>query len=89
MRDQDSLDVTSNFVVWKARLTLLLEENGIKDYVTTIVVVPIDVTQLVTYKKDDAKERRIILHGIKDHIFPHILKLGTMKKMCGAILNLY
>ena len=41
LRDQDRLDGASNFGVWKARISLLLEENGIKDYVTSVVVVPI------------------------------------------------
>ena len=48
MRDQDRLDGASNFGIWKARLSLLLEENGIKDYVTSVVAVPTDVTQLAT-----------------------------------------
>ena len=89
LRDQDRLDGASNFGVWKARLSLLLEENGIKDYATIGVAVPTDATQLATYKKEDAKARRIILDGVKDHIVPHISELDTAKKMWDAILNLY
>jgi hypothetical protein len=89
LRDQDRLDGASNFGVWKARLSLLLEENGIKDYVTSVVAVPTDATQLATYKKNDAKARRIILDGVKDHIVPHIAELDTAKKKWDAILNLY
>ena len=66
-----------------------MEENGIKDYVTSVIVVPIDATQLATYKKEDAKARRIILDGVKDHIVPHISELEMMKKMWKVILNLY
>ncbi|KAH9321246.1 hypothetical protein KI387_015885, partial [Taxus chinensis] len=89
LRDQDRLDGASNFGVWKARLSLLLEENGIKDYVTTVVTVPTDATQLAAYKKEDAKARRIVLDGVKDHIVPHISELDMAKKMWDAILNLY
>ena len=89
LRDQDRLDGASNFGVWKARISLLLEENGIKDYATSVVPVPTDATQLATYRKDDAKARRIILDGVKDHIVPHITELDTAKKMWDAILNLY
>ena len=89
LRDQDRLDGVSNFGVWKARLSLLVKENGIKDYVTNVVVVPTNVTQLAAYKKDDAKVRRIILDSFNDHIVPHILELDTMKKMWDAIFNLY
>ena len=89
LRDQDRLDGASNFGVWKARICLLLEENGIKDYVTSVVVVPMDATQLAAYKKDNDKTKRIIFDGVKDHIVPHILELDTTKKMWDAILNLY
>ena len=44
LRDQDRLDGASNFGVWKARLSLLLEENGIKDYASIGLVIPIDAT---------------------------------------------
>ena len=88
LRDQDRLDGASNFGVWKARLSLLLEENGIKDYATIDVAVPTDATQLATYKKEDAKARRIILDGVKDHIVSHIVELDTAK-MWDVILNLY
>ena len=89
LRDQDKLDGASTFGVWKAKISLLLEENGIKDYVTSIVVVPTVVTQLATYKKEDAKARRIILDGVKDHIILNISVQDTTKKMWDAILNLY
>ena len=89
LRDQDRLDGASNFGVWKAWLSLLLEENGIKNYVTIGLAVPIEATQLPTYKKEDAKARRIILDGVKDHIVPHISELDMTMKMWDAILNLY
>ena len=66
----------------------MLEENGIKNYATIGLAVPTEATQLSTYKKEDAKARRIILDGVKDHIVPHISELDTAK-MWDAILNLY
>ena len=89
LRDQDRLNVASNIVFWKAKISSLLEKNGIKDYVTSVVVVPTDATQLVAYKEDDVKVRRIILDGVKGHIVTHILELDTTKKMWDVILNLY
>lgn len=72
LRDQNRLDDASNFGVYKAKISLLLEDNGIKDCVTIVVAIPTNVTQLVEYKKDDAKLRRIILDGVNDNIVPHI-----------------
>ena len=44
LRDQDRLDGASNFGVWEAKISLWLEENGIKDYVTSVVPIPTDAT---------------------------------------------
>ena len=40
--DYDRWDGASNFGVRKARIYLFLEENGIKDYITSVVPIPID-----------------------------------------------
>ena len=88
LRDQDRLDGASNFDVWKAIISLLLEENDIKEYATSVIAVPTDQTQHATYKKEDAKARRIILDGAKDHIVSHIVELDLMKKVWDFILKL-
>jgi hypothetical protein len=41
------------------------------------------------HKKNDAKARRIILDGVKDHIVHHLLGLDTTKKMWEAIIKQY
>ena len=89
LRDHDRLDEASNFGVQKPRISLLLEENGIKDYVASVVAIHTNATQLATYKKDDSKARMIILDGVKDHIIPHISELDIGKKIWDAILSLY
>lgn len=89
MRDYDRLDRASNFGIWKAKIFLLLEENDLKEYATSVIVVPTNPQQLSMYKKKDAKARRIILDGIKDHIVPHIAKLDTTKKTWDTVMNLY
>ena len=58
----------------------MLEENGINNNAITGIIVPTNVIQFTTYKKDDAKARRIIVDGVKDHFFLHIMVLDTMKK---------
>jgi len=89
LRDQDKLEGASNFGVWKAKISFLLKENCLKEYATSVVAISADPIHLTTHKKEDAKARRIILEGVKDHIVPHITDLDTMKKMWDAILNLY
>ena len=42
LRDQDRLEEASNYVIWKARITCLLDEYDLKLFVTSMVVVPTD-----------------------------------------------
>ena len=74
--DDDILDGATNVSPWKARITLILEENELWDIVhsttTNPVVVPADAVDKPTFMKRDVKARRIILDAVKDHIIPHI-----------------
>ena len=72
LRLEDRLDGARNFVPWKARLVLILEENELWDevvYNTTPnpIVVPAstDAQALSAFKKKDIKARRIILDAVK------------------------
>jgi len=49
------LDSALNFLSWKARVTLLLEENDLWDIVKDIVPLPTDPQELVAHKKKEAK----------------------------------
>lgn len=40
LRDQDKLDGASNYVIWKARMSFLLDEFGLKMYIDVVVAVP-------------------------------------------------
>ena len=79
LRIEDRLDGAGNFVPWKARIVLILEENELWDEVvrntTTIpIVVPAstDTATLSACNKKDIKARRIILDAFKEHVIPHI-----------------
>jgi len=55
LRDQDRLDVASNYVIWKARMSCLLDEHFLKIYVDSVVVVLADLDPLKKYKGEMAK----------------------------------
>ena len=76
---EDRLDEAENFVPWKARLVLILEENELWDEVVhnntpNLIVVPASIVAqaLYAFNKKDIKARRIILDAVKDHVIPHI-----------------
>lgn len=61
LRDQDRLDGASNFVIWKARILVVLDKNRIKDYALKVVVVSVDVDPLKKYEEAQPKAKCMIL----------------------------
>ena len=93
---EDMLDGAGNFVPWKARILLLLEENELWDEVvknTTAnpIVVPAstDAVALVAFNKKDIKAGGIILDAVKDHVIPHILSKTHAFHMWDALTSLF
>jgi len=89
LRDQGRLDEASNYVIWKARMSFLLDEHALKTYVDSVVVVPTDANLLKKYRVRMAKAKRMILDGVKDHVIYHIASRGTAKEMWDAFSTLY
>jgi len=50
---------------------------------------PADPQQLAQHREKDAKAKRIILEGVKDHIIPRLAGKKTAKEMWTAIIGLY
>jgi hypothetical protein len=88
IRFEGRLDGASNFGIWKEHILLSLE-YGLKEFAEKTIAVPTDAQQVEAHKKNDAKARRIILDGVKDHIVPHRSGLDTTRKMWEAIIKLY
>jgi len=42
LRDEDRLDGSSSYVIWKAKMSFWLDEYGPKLYVDNVVAVPYD-----------------------------------------------
>ena len=57
LRDQDRLDVASNFVIWKTKILSVLDEHRIKDHVLHVVDVSVGAKQcLVGQKQSRGKQ---------------------------------
>ena len=83
------MDGASNYVIWKARMSLVLDEHALKTYVDNMVVAPADAYPLKKYKAEMAKAKRMTLNRVKDHIVCHITSRGTTKEMWVALSTLY
>ena len=93
LRVEDRLDGAANFISWKARISLILEENELWDIVqgpaTNPTVVPADATDKAAFLKKDIKARRVILDAVKDHVVPHISAKDHAFEMWTGLTNLY
>jgi hypothetical protein len=90
IRFEDRLDGISNYLQWKVRMSTVLKENKIWNYVSSVVVVPAtDLVALDLHKVKKAKAQRIILDGVKDHLIPHLAEKKTTKEMWDALQNLF
>jgi hypothetical protein len=89
VRVEDRLEGATNFNVWKLRITNILQEHDLEQYVTTMVEEPTNNVGRATFKKIQAKANRIIFDSVKDSIMPTMTSLMTAKDCMDTLVNLY
>ena len=89
MKVEDRLDGTSNFSSWKSRVLLILKENDLLKFMNENVPEPKDEAEKAQWRKNDARERRILVDSVKDHLVPHISEKMTARKMFRASKKLF
>jgi hypothetical protein len=88
LRFEDRLDGGSNFLSWKARVTLLLKEHNLWEIAEKVDPTPIDVAEKATLEKD-IKADRVILDDVTDHLIPHMAEKHLAKEMFEALVDLF
>eukprot|EP00253_Pinus_taeda_P035422 PITA_35422 len=93
LRVEDRLDGKNNYSAWKERIQSIFEDAkawGIMVNTTqNPVVVPTDPVQLAEFNKKNAKAKRLILEGVKDHVIPHVRGKTYAHEMWTALISLY
>lgn len=89
LMDQVILDKASNFVIWKAKILVILDKHHIKDYALKTVTVPVDPNENENYEGAMVKEKCMILDEVKDHVIPHIVDKNTTNQMREMLTTLY
>jgi len=89
LRDHDRLHGASNYVIWKTRTLVVLEEYDLEAYIKSVVVVPADNNQKKKYNTEQGKAKRLILKGVRDHVVSHLQGKGTTREMWEALSSLY
>ena len=74
LRLEYSLKGNSNYIAWKDKMEVMLEDNGIKEFIDRNIPQPIavDAQLLDAWKKNVAKARSILLEGVRDHILSNL-----------------
>jgi hypothetical protein len=65
---EDRLEGSSNFNVWKLRISNILQEHELEQYVTSVMEEPTTNASRVAFRKSQAKAKRIIFDSVKDSI---------------------
>jgi hypothetical protein len=71
------------------RMVNILEENELEELITRVIEEPTSNTTRATYRKKQAKAKRIIFDSVKDIMMPIIGYLRTAKECFDALANLY
>ena len=78
-----------NFQAWTYRISLILEENDLDQYINGEVPDPEGDEAKATHKKNLVKSKRIIAHSIKDHLIPHVSSFKTPKEVLDALIKMF
>jgi hypothetical protein len=89
VRAEDRLEGVGNFNVWKLRITNILQEHDLDQYVTTVMEEPTTNAGREALRKSQAKAKRIIFDSVKDSIMPTMTSLLTAKDCMDTLVNLY
>ena len=89
MKVEDRLEGASNFIPWKSRVLLLLEENDLLQFVNAKVPEPEAKEDKPRWRKNYAKARRNLVDSVRDHLVPQISEKTTARKMFKSLLKKY
>ena len=75
----EKLEGAQSFRAWKYRVTLILQENALENFVKELVVELEEDETKTKFRKNMIRAKRIITNSIKNHLIPHVSSLKTPK----------
>ena len=66
-----------------------MDEYGLKDHAEKTLAVPTDADPLKKYEENQARTKRLIIDGVKDHVIPHVTGNNTTHDMWSALEVMY
>ena len=86
---EDKLGGADNFWTWKYRISLILEENDLDQYIGKEVLESEEDEAKAIHKKNLVKAKRIIAYSINDNLIPHVSSLKKPKEVFDALTKLF
>ena len=86
---QDKLEEENNFLAWKYKIYLILEENDLDKYINEQVPEREGEEEKENHKKNMIRDKSIIVDFIKDNLVPHVSSMKTLKNMFKALTKLF
>jgi len=80
---------SSNYIAWKYKMEVVLDDNGLKEFIEDEVPKPTNVAEVVAWKKKIAKCQRILLEGMKDQIVSSLHGKASPYLMWKVLTNLF
>ena len=74
LRLEYALEGRLNYIAWKDRMEVVLDDNGLKEFIDAKIPKPTssDAAVLDAWQNKTAKCQRILLEGVKDHIVSNL-----------------
>ncbi|XP_059073723.1 uncharacterized protein LOC131874390 [Cryptomeria japonica] len=90
LKVEDKLEGASNFTSWDFRILVTLKENDLVEFVQgEDQPVPEDKDELLQFKKNVVKAKKILIDTVKDHLVPIISKMSSAQDMFKALEGMY
>jgi len=91
LRLEYALEDNSNYIAWKDRMEVVLEDNRLKEFIDQEIpkLASTNAQELAKWKKRVAKARQIILEGVQYHIVSSLHGKDTPFSMWKTFKDLY
>ena len=86
---EDKIEGDNNFRAWKYKISIILEENDLDQYITEEVPQPEWDEAKDAHKRSMDKAKRIIAFSIKDHLIPHVSSFKKPKRVYDSLKNMF
>ena len=91
-KDYEKLGDSSNFLAWKIRLEIIVDNNDILEYIQGKVLEPLEKYSACAkkkYKKGELKSNKIIVDDLQDHLLAYVGNLKKSKDMYDKLAGMF